>query len=103
MRNSNTLKVLIFTRDISNNPEKLTIYARITVNGKRAEISLKRYVSVNEWDKNKGRLHGLTHKARLLNSYLDRSMVRSWIPINSCCLRTSLLQLSHQGPLSGKG
>ncbi|GAB4510283.1 MAG: site-specific integrase [Allomuricauda sp.] len=71
MRNSNTLKVLIFTRDISNNPEKLTIYARITVNGKRAEISLKRYVSVNEWDENKGRLHGLTHKARLLNSYLD--------------------------------
>jgi hypothetical protein len=48
MRNSNTLKVLLFTRDISNNPQKLTIYARITVNGKRAEISLKRYVSVNE-------------------------------------------------------
>lgn len=71
MRNSNTLKVLLFTRDISNNPQKLTIYARITVNGKRAEISLKRYVSVNEWDENKGRLHGLTHKARLLNSYLD--------------------------------
>ncbi len=71
MRNSNTLKVLLFTRDTSNNPEKLTIYARITVNGKRAEISLKRYTSVNEWDENKGRLHGLTHKARLLNSYLD--------------------------------
>ncbi|RIV51624.1 site-specific integrase [Flagellimonas taeanensis] len=71
MRNSNTLKVLLFTRDISSNPQKLTIYARITVNGKRAEISLKRYVSVNEWDENKGRLHGLTHKARLLNSYLD--------------------------------
>lgn len=49
----------------------MTIYARITVNGKWAEISLKRYTSVNEWDENKGRLHGLTHKARLLNSYLD--------------------------------
>jgi hypothetical protein len=31
MRNSNTLKVLLFTRDISNNPQKLTIYARITL------------------------------------------------------------------------
>ncbi|SFB99450.1 hypothetical protein SAMN04487891_104240 [Flagellimonas taeanensis] len=71
MLNSNTLKVLIFTRDISNNPEKLTIYARITVNGKRAEISLKRYALVNEWDENKGRLHGLTPQSRLLNSYLD--------------------------------
>ncbi|MCB0372858.1 MAG: site-specific integrase, partial [Muricauda sp.] len=68
MRNANTLKVLLFTRDTSNNPEKLTIYARITVNGKRAEISLKRYVAVNEWDDIRGRLHGLTHKARLLNS-----------------------------------
>ncbi|UBZ13325.1 hypothetical protein LDL77_15750 [Flagellimonas marinaquae] len=38
MRNTNTLKVLIFTRDISNNPEKLTIYARITVNGKLRNI-----------------------------------------------------------------
>lgn len=36
MRNSNTLKVLLLTRDILNNPQKLTIYARITVNGKRA-------------------------------------------------------------------
>lgn len=45
----------------------MTIHARITVNGKRAEISLKRYVLVNEWDENRGRLHGLTHK----NSYLD--------------------------------
>ncbi|WP_335341872.1 hypothetical protein [Flagellimonas sediminis] len=26
----------------------MTIYARITVNGKRAHISLKRYVSMNE-------------------------------------------------------
>jgi hypothetical protein len=69
--NYNTLKVLIFTSDISNNLEKLTIYACITVNGKRAEISLKRYALVNEWDENKGRLHGLTHKARLLNSYQD--------------------------------
>lgn len=34
MRNSNTLKVLLFTRDISNNPQKLSIYARITVNEK---------------------------------------------------------------------
>lgn len=71
MRNSNTLKVLLFARDTSNNPEKLTIYARIPVNGKRAEISLKRYVSVNEWDETRGRLNGLTQKARLLNSYLQ--------------------------------
>ena len=71
MRNNSTLAVLIFTRDITYNPEKLTIYARITVDGRRAEISLKRYTSVNVWDVSKGRVIGTMQKARLLNSYLD--------------------------------
>lgn len=75
MRNNSTLAIPIFTRDITNNPEKLTIYARITVNGRRAEISLKRYTSANVWDVSKGRVTGTTQKARLLNSYLDEVYV----------------------------
>ena len=76
MRSNSTLAVLIFTRDITYNPEKLTIYARITIDGKRAEISLKRYTSVNVWDISKGRVIGNTQKARLLNSYLDEVYVQ---------------------------
>ncbi len=76
MRNNSTLTVLIFTRDITFNPEKLTIYARITVDGRRAEISLKRYTSVNVWDVTKGRVIGTTQRARLLNSYLDEVYVQ---------------------------
>ncbi|MFS4447870.1 site-specific integrase [Maribacter sp. 2307UL18-2] len=76
MRNNSTLAVLIFTRDINYNPEKLTIYARITVDGRRAEISLKRNTSVNVWDVSKGRVIGTTSKARLLNSYLDEVYVQ---------------------------
>lgn len=76
MRNNSTLTVLIFTRDINYNPEKLTIYARITVDGRRAEISLKRYTSVNVWDVSKGRVIGISQKARLLNSYLDEVYVQ---------------------------
>ncbi|TMM55755.1 site-specific integrase [Maribacter algarum] len=76
MRNNSTLAVLIFTRDINYNPDKLTIYARITVDGRRAEISLKRYTSVNVWDVSKGRVIGTTSKARLLNSYLDEVYVQ---------------------------
>ncbi len=71
MRNNSTLKILIFTRDITHNPEKLTIYARITVDKKRAEISLKRYTTAYEWDDNKGRITGNSKRANLLNSYLD--------------------------------
>lgn len=76
MRNNSTLAVLIFTRDITYNPEKLTIYARITVDRRRAEISLKRYTSVNVWDASKGRVTGTTQRARLLNSYLDEVYVQ---------------------------
>ncbi|MCL6265413.1 site-specific integrase [Flagellimonas myxillae] len=76
MRNNSTLKVLIFTRDHTNNPERLTIYARITVDGRRAEISLKRYVSVSDWDEIRGRVIGFSQKARLLNSYLDEVYVQ---------------------------
>lgn len=76
MRNNSTLKVLIFTRDHTHNPEKLTIYARITVDGKRAEISLKRRTSVNEWDEIRGRVTGFSQKAKTLNSYLDEVYVQ---------------------------
>lgn len=76
MRNNSTLSVLIFTRDITYNPQKLTIYARITVDRRRAEISLKRYTSVNEWNASKGKVAGLSQKARLLNNYLDEVYVQ---------------------------
>ncbi|MEO1486391.1 MAG: site-specific integrase [Bacteroidota bacterium] len=76
MRNNSTLKVLIFTRDHTHNPEKLTIYARITVDGKRAEISLKRRTSMNEWDEIRGRVIGFSQKARTLNSYLDEVYIQ---------------------------
>ena len=68
MRNNSTLKVLIFTRDHTNNSERLTIYARITVDGRRAEISLKRYVSVNDWDETRGRVIGFLQKALVLET-----------------------------------
>lgn len=76
MRNNSTLKVLIFTRDITYNPERLTIYARITVDKKRAEISLKRYISTCNWDEHRGRAIGSSQRARLLNGYLDEVYVQ---------------------------
>lgn len=67
-----TFAVLFFTRKIKKNSEELSIYARITVNGKCSELSLKRKTLVNEWDATKGRLKGTTSSIRSLNSYLDQ-------------------------------
>ncbi len=62
-----TFSVLFFTRKISKNAEKLSIYARITVNGKSAEMSLQRKTSVNEWDSSKGRLRGSSERIKQMN------------------------------------
>ena len=67
-----TFSVLFFTRKLNRNTDDLSIYARITVNGKCSEMSLKRKTSVNEWDASKGRLKGTTPRIRNLNSYLDQ-------------------------------
>ena len=57
--------------------EEAIIYARITVNGKRANISLKRKVPVESWDSSKGLVRGSKPFAKSLNKYLDQ--IRSLI------------------------
>ncbi len=67
-----TFSVLFFTRKLNRKKEELSIYARITVNGKCSEMSLKRKTLVNEWDNSKGRLKGNTPRIKSLNNYLDQ-------------------------------
>ncbi len=47
------------------------IYLRITVDGKRAEISIKREADPNNWNSKAGRLNGKSESVRQFNSYLD--------------------------------
>lgn len=51
---------------------KALIYARLTANGKRAEISLKQKVEAKAWDNVRGRARGKTAESNKLNSYLER-------------------------------
>lgn len=71
MKTNSTLSINFFTRKPKGSSIELSIYARITVNGRRSEISLKRVILVNDWDSNKGRCKGNTTKVRFLNAYLD--------------------------------
>jgi len=71
MRSDRTLAVIFFTRNNRKDLTKLAIYARITVNGRRTEISLKRYISENDWDTSKGRARGGSYPIKQLNAYLD--------------------------------
>ena len=67
MKTKSTFMVIFFTRKSRSNPDQLSIYVRITVAGKRAEISLKRSIAVIQWDRGRGN----TAKIRALNAYLD--------------------------------
>lgn len=48
------------------------LYARITLNGERVEISLQRRISLNLWDERKSRLRGSSIESRQVNKSLDR-------------------------------
>ncbi|MBD1262274.1 site-specific integrase [Maribacter polysiphoniae] len=73
MKTSSTFSILFwadFSR-VKNN--QVSLYARITVNGKRAVISLKRKILISGWDVHKNRAKGTSQKSRILNSYLDET------------------------------
>ncbi len=46
------------------------IYARITVNGKRSEFSIRRKVLLTRWNSDAGKIRGTTPDVRELNKYL---------------------------------
>ncbi len=48
-----------------------SIYLRITVDGKRAEISIKREADPDDWNSKAGRLDGKSEKVKQFNAYLD--------------------------------
>jgi len=47
------------------------IYLRITVNGKRSELSIRRKVHVEKWSSDAGKAKGYTKEVQELNYYID--------------------------------
>ncbi|WP_417371671.1 phage integrase SAM-like domain and Arm DNA-binding domain-containing protein [Gelidibacter japonicus] len=72
MQTNTTFAVIFYTRKSRSNANELNIFARITVNQKRSEISLKRCTLLREWDSNKNRARGSSYKTKVLNTYLDQ-------------------------------
>ena len=49
----------------------LPIYVRLTVDGKRLELSTKKFVEQSKWSSELSKMKGTTEEARSINSYLD--------------------------------
>jgi len=72
MKNTHTFSILFWLKLASAKNGKAPLYARITVNGKRAELSLKRKVLISHWDAHRNKLKGLSGETRLINTYLEQ-------------------------------
>lgn len=71
MQTSKTFSIHFWLNLAKKKGNSAPIYARITVNGKRAEISLKRDILVTYWDTKSKRAKPRTPGAKMLNAYLD--------------------------------
>ncbi|MDY7396607.1 site-specific integrase [Aureibaculum sp. 2210JD6-5] len=86
MRTYSTFSILfwIYSNRAKNN--LTNIYVRITVNGKRVNISLKQKVNVNIWDAKRQKVNGNGKTAREINLYLDEvksGLVQSYRDLKS--------------------
>lgn len=67
-----TFSILFWLNVTKSKNDIAPIYARVTVNGRRAEISLKRSCLVDSWDHDAHRIKGRKAEKTSINAYLDR-------------------------------
>lgn len=110
MKSTNTTFGVLFYLKIQKTSMqgKAPICARVTVNGKRTEISVKRSVNANEWDERKGMAKGNRKetvelnmflnqfKAKIINTY--QQMVLSDTVIDGPAIRDKVLGTDHLAP-----
>ncbi len=88
MKNTtNTFGVIFYLKKYKTNYGLAPIYARITVDGKRADISVKRSIEQENWNGFKGMAKGSREEIRSLNAFLEQ--VRSGIV---SCYQEMMLQ-----------
>jgi hypothetical protein len=73
MRNTNTFSILFWTDQKNMKDGQALLYARITVDGKRVNLSLKRKINILLWDAKKKRAKGTSSEARQISLYLDQT------------------------------
>ena len=72
MNTNETFTILFWLFKAKMRNGKAPIYCRITINGKRAQFSLKRSIDPDKWNSSSGTAKGNSEEARILNSYLNK-------------------------------
>lgn len=72
MKTPVSFSILFWINSSRSKNEQAELYVRLTIDQKRANISLNRKVDINSWDKNKSRLKGTNKTVKSINQYLDQ-------------------------------
>ncbi|MEK6480144.1 site-specific integrase [Catalinimonas sp. 4WD22] len=72
MRSQNTFSILFFVKKHRVSKGEVPIYVRITVNGNRVDLSIKRKVLLDRWDERRGLAKGNKQDIKSLNIYLEQ-------------------------------
>lgn len=72
MLENSRLSVVFVVRKLTSKIDTIKIYARVTVDGKRAEFNLNRELSVSLWDVKRKRGKGFSKYVISLNKYIDQ-------------------------------
>ncbi|KOH46071.1 site-specific integrase [Sunxiuqinia dokdonensis] len=71
MKTTHTFGIQFIIRTGKKDKDTGLVYARITVETRRIEISLKKTIAVEEWNKARGMAKGFSPEAKKFNSYLE--------------------------------
>ncbi len=69
---TNTFGVIFYLRKYKAKNGKAPIYARITVDGRRVDLSIKRSIEESSWNSSRGMAKGSREEIRSLNRYLEQ-------------------------------
>jgi hypothetical protein len=71
MKTTQTFSILIWANKSKAINTEAPLFARITVDGKRAEVSLKKRIELSKWDPSKGCMKGTSEDVRTINNYIN--------------------------------
>lgn len=73
MKTANTFSILFWITTPRFNDQKSDLFVRITVDGKRANIGLKRKLFPDQWDSNMKKVLGNSKEARQINHLINQT------------------------------
>ena len=71
MKTSHTFTILFWINKSRTNNNLAELYARVTINGKRTNIGLKRKIDIQLWDIKNKKAKGKTREAKEINDYIN--------------------------------